>query len=178
MLKCLPASILAIVLSLPACAQTPATTSPTPAGCTSPESRQFDFWVGEWDVYAGATPDKQVATSRIENLYGGCAIRENWMPFSNPGGGSLSAYVPAQNGWRQTWVDTSGAFVDFTGAFRDGKMILEGVWPQPGKPMQITRMTYSVLGDGAVRQLGETSDDQGATWQPGFDFIYRRKAAP
>jgi hypothetical protein len=34
-------------------------------------------------------------------------------------------------------------------------------------------MTYTAIAGGAVRQLGETSDDQGATWQAGFDFIYR-----
>ena len=34
---------------------------PPPAGCSSPESRQFDFWVGRWDVYPSAK-DTLVAT--------------------------------------------------------------------------------------------------------------------
>jgi len=31
-----------------------------------------------------------------------------------------------------------------------------------------------VRADGAVRQFGETSDDQGKTWSPSFDFLYTR----
>jgi hypothetical protein len=30
------------------------------------------------------------------------------------------------------------------------------------------------LPDGSVRQLGLQSVDQGKTWQPSFDFTYRR----
>jgi hypothetical protein len=33
-------------------------------------------------------------------------------------------------------------------------------------------MTYTPRGDGSVEQAGETSDDGGKTWRPGFDFIY------
>ena len=62
------------------CAASAADTPP-PAGCTSPQARQFDFWVGKWDVYPKSNPDHKVAESLIENLYNGCAIRENWMPL-------------------------------------------------------------------------------------------------
>ena len=140
------------------------------------ESRQFDFWVGPWDVYVNGKPGKKVAQSLIENLYLGCAIRENWQPGRPGAGGSLSSYVPAEKGWRQTWVDSSGARVEFTGGWTGQAMVLTGVWPQPGHPTQLTRMTYTPQADGAVRQLGESSDDKGKTWQPSFDFIYRRAA--
>ncbi len=150
--------------------------APAPPGCASPESRQFDFWVGEWDVFAKADLTKKVAESVIENRYHGCAIRENWNPKTDAGG-SLSAYVPADRQWRQTWVDTSGAWVDFRGGWDGQAMVLEGVWPQPGHPKQITRMTYAVWADGSVEQRGDTSDDARKTWQPGFDFVYRRKPA-
>jgi hypothetical protein len=53
-------------------------------------------------------------------------------------------------------------------------MVLTGLWPQPGHPRQMTRMTYRRLADGSVEQLGVTSDDNGKTWQPGFDFVYRK----
>jgi hypothetical protein len=38
-------------------------------------------------------------------------------------------------------------------------------------------MTYSAQPDGSVRQLGESSDDAGRSWQPSFDFIYRKAPA-
>ena len=144
------------------------------AGCDGPESRQFDFWVGRWQVSPMAQPDRHVADSLIEKLYGGCAIRENWMPLkAGQEGGSLSNYVLAERGWRQTWLDATGARVEFTGGWNGKAMILTGLWPQPGHPDQLTRMTYTQQPDGAVRQLGEASDDQGKTWQPSFDFLYR-----
>jgi hypothetical protein len=124
-----------------------------------------------------AHPDKLVAHSLIENLYGGCAIRENWSPLvAGQDGGSLSSYVAKEPGWRQTWVDSSGARVDFKGGWDGHAMVLTGVWPQPGHPDQLTRMTYTAGADGSVRQKGESSDDGGATWAPSFDLTYRKAA--
>ncbi|KAF0113054.1 MAG: hypothetical protein FD128_1336 [Hyphomonadaceae bacterium] len=94
------------------------------------------------------------------------------MPLRGTGGGSLNAYIPTQQKWRQTWADSSGSYVDFEGSFQGGKMVLQGIWPQAGKPNQITRMTYSKLENGSVRQRGETSDDGGNSWQMSFVFIY------
>ncbi|HWA61758.1 MAG TPA: hypothetical protein VG939_10305 [Caulobacteraceae bacterium] len=161
--------------ALLALAASPAIAQPAapPPGCTSPESRQFDFWVGRWTVSPYGHPEKTVASSLIERLYGGCAIRENWSPTGGTGGGSLSSWVPGEGAWRQTWVDSAGSRVDFKGGWDGHAMVLTGVWPQPGHPSQLTRMTYTREDGGAVRQRGETSDDGGKTWAPGFDLLYR-----
>jgi hypothetical protein len=66
--------------------------SPPPPACTGPEHNQFDFWVGEWAVTPTGRPNV-VATSLIEKLYGGCAVRENWMPSKGTAGGSLNSFV-------------------------------------------------------------------------------------
>jgi hypothetical protein len=144
------------------------------SGCNSAQSHQFDFWVGRWSVSPAAHPEVHLADSLIEKVYRGCGVRENWMPLSGAGGGSLNSYVPAEDAWRQTWIDSSGARVDFKGGMEGSAMVLTGVWPQPGHPTQLTRMTYTPAADGSVRQAGETSDDGGKTWRPGFDLIYRR----
>jgi hypothetical protein len=171
--------LLALAISAPLFAQTagqrPATPPPP---CAAPEYRQFDFWVGEWDVFPTGKTD-QVATSRIERLYGGCVIRENWMPKSNPGGGSLNLYDAAAKMWRQTWADSSGSWVEFTGRVEGKAIVMTGLWrgaAGPGKD-NLTRMTYSAGADGSVRQLGEASTDGGKTWAPSFDFTYKPKAA-
>ena len=130
-------------------------------GCDTAQSHQFDFWVGRWSVSPAAHPDRRVADSLIEKLYRGCGVRENWMPLKSGPGGSLSAYDSAAHRWRQAWVDSSGAFAQFEGGWNGKAMVLTGVWPQPGHPHQITRMTYTPASDGSVRQFGETSDDAG-----------------
>ena len=147
-----------------------------PAGhCVGSEYRQFDFWVGSWDVYPTGQ-SQLVAHSLIETVYNGCGVRENWMPLKTENsGGSLNIYIPAQKVWRQTWIDSSGARVDFKGGWNGKMMILEGYWQgflAPGKDA-LVRMKYSQAADGSVRQLGEASQDNGKSWQPGFDFTYR-----
>ena len=145
------------------------------APCSAQEHRQFDFWVGKWDVYPTGT-DRLVSHSLIESVYGGCGVRENWMPLSGADGGSLSIYVPRENAWRQTWIDSRGARVEFSGGWHDEAMILEGMWNDvlgPGRDA-LVRMTYTKSEDGSVRQLGEASEDGGKTWAPSFDFTYRK----
>ena len=150
---------------------------PPPSACDGPEHRQFDFWVGEWSV----TPTGKtnvVASSLIEKLYGGCAVRENWMPLKGTPGGSLNNYFDGR--WRQTWVDAANSRVDFVGGLVNGKIVMTGYWQGvlgPGKAALI-RMTYSKNTDGSVRQHGEQSTDQGLTWSTNFDFTYRPKAKP
>ena len=153
-----------------------APTSPPPA-CAGPEHRQFDFWVGEWTVTQTGKTDI-VASSLIEKLYGGCAVRENWMPLKGSPGGSLNNYYDGR--WRQTWVDGANSRVDFVGGLVDGKMVLAGDWKGvlgPGKDALI-RMTYSKSIDGSVRQHGEQSTDQGKNWSTNFDFTYHPKNKP
>ena len=148
-----------------------------PPGCTGEEHAALDFWVGEWDVYPNGR-DTLVAHSRIEKLYNGCAIRENWMPLRGAGGGSLTGFDPETGRWHQTWIGSSPGVVRFEGGPVGGKMVLTGWWQgsRPNGADGLTRMTYSVAEDGAVRQFGEFSADHGLTWQPNFDFIYRRTA--
>ena len=145
-----------------------------PGPCDGPEFRQFDFWVGSWDVYPTGK-DKLVAHSLIERLYGGCAIRENWMPLGGGDGGSLSNYVAGDSGWRQTWLDSSGARVEFKGGWDGKAMVLTGMWAGVLGPGQdaLVRMTYTRDAQGWVRQFGEASTDGGKTWAVNFDLTYR-----
>ncbi len=148
-----------------------------PATCASAEYRQMDFWVGEWEVtpnVKGATP---VADSRIEKLYGGCGIRENWMPRQGTGGGSLNSYDPGDDRWHQRWLDSAGGTVDFVGGLAGKEMVLTGWWKNIGGPGKhaLIRMRYALQDDGSVRQHGEQSVDHGLNWTTSFDFIYRPK---
>ena len=150
---------------------------PSPGLCSAPEHSQFDFWVGKWDVYRTGT-EGLVARSLIEKLYGGCAVRENWMPVRGGGGGSLNNYVTAEGKWRQTWVDSSNARVDFAGGLVGEAMVLTGFWKDvngPGRSGHV-RMTFTPADDESVRQLGEVSIDEGKTWRPFFDLTYRPAA--
>jgi hypothetical protein len=168
-------AIAAALQSAPAAVPPP----PPPPPCAAPEHSQFDFWVGEWDVYPNGA-NQQVAHSRIEKLYSGCAIRENWMPLRGAGGGSLNSYNPATKTWHQTWIGSQPGHVQFYGGFAKDKMVLTGMWAGVNGPGQdaLIRMSYTPQPDGSVRQHGEQSTDHGLTWSTNFDFIYRKRKEP
>jgi hypothetical protein len=166
--------ILAMSVAMPALCREQVTASAA-SNCASAEYRQFDFWIGSWDVYStGGT--QLVAHSLIESVYNGCGLRENWMPLKvENSGGSLNIYVVVEKVWRQTWIDSSGARVDFKGGLIGKAMVLEGYWQDfvaPGEGALI-RMTYSLASDHSVRQFGEASEDNGKSWHSSFDFTYR-----
>jgi hypothetical protein len=163
--------LIALALSTALAASAP---PPAPAGCDSPDTHAFDFWLGRWQVEPVAQPGKLVAHSLIESVARGCAIRETWSPLSGNGGTSLSAFRPEEKGWRQTWVDANGGWVEFHGGRQGAIMVLTGVWPAPGHPSELTRMTYTSRPDGSVEQRGDVSDDGGHAWSPSFDFLYKR----
>jgi hypothetical protein len=160
----------------PAATPSPAVTpSPTPApsaACAAPQHRQFDFWLGEWDLVGN--DGKKSAEDKVVSILGGCAIQENWTGVKSGQGLSLSAYDPATKHWHQTLMDDSGAVLKLEGEFADGKMILVGQRPsQKEKGVTIThRIAWTVLPDHRVRQFWEASTTGGRTWRPVFEGTY------
>lgn len=155
----------------------PAAPPSPPPPCESEAHGAFDFWVGEWEVTPNQEGAAKVADSRIEKLYRGCAIRENWMPVGRPGGGSVNS-LRADGLWHQRWIGSGGATVDFVGGpAGENVMVLNGYWAGGAGPNSnpLVRMTYTLREDGSVRQHGEGSTDHGLTWATSFDFIYRPK---
>jgi hypothetical protein len=52
-----PTFLFAVLLSLPApLAAQDEVAAAAPSRCTAPEYRQFDFWLGEWEVTSNETP--------------------------------------------------------------------------------------------------------------------------
>jgi hypothetical protein len=139
----------------------------------SPEQRQFDFWIGEWEVFdfKSNTPVGQNTIRRVH----GCTLEENWRGTPGDTGTSFNAYRADQKRWHQVWVNDAGAFLHLEGEFKDGKMVLvgEAVRPRRGVAVQ-NRVTWSVVANG-VRQYWEISTDGGKTWAVDFDGLYRRK---
>jgi hypothetical protein len=145
------------------------------------QARQFDFWVGEWDVYA-AGAEGIVGKSKIEIASGGCMILENWTAIGGPPNeGKSMNYINSTTGrWEQFWIGSGGLnknnpqkFVD--GEFRDNAMRF--VFEQFGKSgnKQIGRFIFFNEGPDQVRQFNEVSDDNGKTWTTAYNLTYKRK---
>ena len=74
-----------LILILLLAASPMATAQAKPSSCdTRAESRQFDFWVGDWDVVA-TKENKPAGVSHIERAIGNCVIWENWTSLGTSG---------------------------------------------------------------------------------------------
>jgi ketosteroid isomerase-like protein len=104
-------SILGLLLAAPAAAAAPPGVSPA---CSGAEHRQFDFWIGDWDVQAKG---ELAGRNRIEAILGGCALLESWEGVSGGRGVSLNAYAAGDGRWHQTWVDAQGARLELAGGW-------------------------------------------------------------
>jgi hypothetical protein len=138
-----------------------------------PESRSFDFWVGDWDVTNGGAP---AGESHVERILGDCVVFENWSGANGFTGKSFNFYDAAKKRWQQTWVDNVGGLMEFQGEAKDGNIYFAGESVPPGQTAPVrNRMAFFPKGPDEVRQLIEQSKDGGETWAVTFDGTYRRK---
>lgn len=138
----------------------------------SESARQFDFWVGEWDVL---NPQGQKAgTSNIQQIADGCGLLENWTGTLGGSGKSINFYDPATARWYQYWMGANGIPSRYEGIYKDGAMRYEGEQASAGNKIR-TRLTFFNLDPNTVRQLAEQSADDGKTWTTTYDFKYVRK---
>lgn len=138
------------------------------------ENRQFDFWIGDWDVQVSG---QQAGTNSIQRILDGCVLFENWTGASGVTGKSFNIYNAATRKWQQTWVDSTGTILELAGEYKDGKLSLSGESPQNNGTRTLQRLTFFNLSPERVRQLWEQSTDGGKTWTVVFDGMYIRKKA-
>ena len=141
-------------------------------------AHEFDFWIGEWDVFG--PEGGQVGRNTITSMFGNGMLHEHWHGNGGVEGRSINAYDGTRGHWHQTWMDSTGDMLLLEGGLVDGAMVLEGWAPSGDDPTAVDRQRITwtrVSGpDGAeVRQLWESSSDGGATWTVAFDGWYRRR---
>jgi len=143
-------------------------------------SREFDFWVGDWNAYVTGT-NLLAGHSLIQKASGDCMILENWTSVrSLYEGKSLNFVDPATNKWEQVWVGAEGRANDnvhrfFNGQYKDSVMRFDFETTDTSGKKLVGRFSFYNQGANQVRQLNETSADGGKTWSTVYDFTYKRK---
>ena len=143
-----------------------------------PRYRQFDFWIGDWDVRTtGLPPTGPAARNNITLEEGSCIVQEHWTGLGGGTGQSYNLFDRSMGKWRQTWVDSNGGQHDYVGELTDGNMVFEGTTPAPnGQLGRVpTRLTLFHVSADSVRQLLQVSPDSGRTWRVAYDFTYVRR---
>ncbi len=176
-MRALPVFAFVFLLAAALKAQSP---GPIPHPCnTRPESKQFDSWIGQWDVtpwkVAAPTAAQQMGVNDVHPLLEHCAVSENWKGARGGEGKSYNYYDTNLGKWRQVWVDDSGSVLDYTGEFRDRAMRFTG-WNLDAKGNRVEqKLTFFAIAPDTVRQLFEASADGGKTWTSTFDGRYVRR---
>ena len=141
--------------------------------CGAPEFRQFDFWLGQWEVRL--VDDSLAGSNSIERGQRGCVLVENWTGAQGGTGTSLNFYSSVADRWHQVWV-SPGAIIDISGGLQEADMVLEGSITYTGVQHATYpfRGTWSPLPDGRVRQYFEEAREP-EVWKPWFEGFYRRQ---
>jgi hypothetical protein len=147
--------------------------------CSSSETRQFDFWIGDWNL---TWNDTSHGTNHIERIFGNCTVQENFSdPAANYLGKSWSVYNPNYKIWQQTWVDSQGGYIDLTGGMKSDSMVLTTAAQTVPKSISptgkiINRMVYYHITPQSFDWSWESSIDGGINWKNNWLIHYKRKA--
>jgi hypothetical protein len=139
--------------------------------CSAPESRQFDFWLGNWDVKSAG---KTVGYSKIEKAVHGCAIVENWTGLDGDTGKSLNFFERSTSQWRQVYVGPQWS-LDYRGKLVGNGLVFRSSRKLPAGQIVQLRLTFTPMPNGEVRQHKEQSPD-GEAWKDVYDFRYVPRA--
>jgi hypothetical protein len=139
------------------------------------QTHEFDFWIGEWDVYVTGT-NSYAGHSLIQRISGGCAILENWQSAISEGK-SLNFIDDSTHKWKQVWVGSypNGKQDFVNGEYKDS--VMRFIFTTTDAQGRILQGKFSFFNEGPtrVRQLNETSSDNGKTWTVSYDFTYKRR---
>ena len=133
----------------------------------------LDFWLGNWTVsWVGGGH----GTNTIRRILGESVIEESFDGRDDDSvllGRSLSVRDVADGRWRQTWVDSTGAYLEFVGVEVDGRLAFERETTIEGRPV-VQRMAWANVTPDTLRWRWQRSGDGGLTWDLVWEIAYRR----
>jgi hypothetical protein len=149
------------------------TEAQTAERCTAAEWRQFDFWLGDWEVRNGE--GDVLGSNEITRVARGCGLLENWRGIDGGRGLSLNTYEDSGRTWTQRWVG-DGATLWLKGGLEANAMVLTGTDKRNSpKGAVLDRITWTPLPDGRVLQQWDISPDGGRLWLVAFKGYYQRR---
>lgn len=140
--------------------------------CCSEKYNQFDFWLGEWNVF---NPDgRLVGTNTISKEYDNCMLQEKWKSTSQNRGASTSFYNKENDTWNQVWVDNSGFVLKLKGQLLNGNMVLKSDLKEGTKSKYYNQISWTKNEDGSITQLWEIFNEENVKISEVFHGIYKK----
>lgn len=141
--------------------------------CCTENHTQFNFWIGEWDVFN--LQDQKMGESSITSIQDSCVIVEHWSS-SRETGTSYNYFDKTDNTWNQVYISNTGNALTLKGKLTDNKMILRSALVKGPKGNHLyNRITWEKHSDGTVSQIWDQLDNRDYLLQTVFHGIYRVK---
>lgn len=143
-----------------------------PKPCTAAIYRQFDFWLGDWDGFEWTDQKTVEARVHVDPMLEGCAVREVYDQNDGLHGESVTSYDAVRQSWHHSWVTNYGQLLELDGKKDGDRIFMTGVDHRADGTIRLVRDTWVPV-EGGVRETAEFSTDNGKTWKPLFDMVFR-----
>jgi hypothetical protein len=157
---------------------------------STPQTRQFDFLVGNWDVVAtrykedGSILFQYAAAWNAKSLNEGRMIIDDFKA-RGPSGDVISSFVTLRTYCEvtQRWEMAGlaalqpAAVVEWHGVWQDNEMLLDAIGNSPnGKPMR-TKIRFHDIESNTFAWESKTSLDEGKSWTKTASLLATRTAS-
>jgi hypothetical protein len=148
------------------------------APCDTAQHHQFDFWVGDWQVFDART-HQLVAFDRVEKHSHGCIVQQNLTMVTDLYRRQGVSYRMTGIGvnrfdgesWLELWADNQWGAIVLRGMPDAGKaMVLTTIIPSRNRDL---RLEWEKRPDGSVRALQYVAPTGSGKWELYGDLIYR-----
>lgn len=141
--------------------------------CSTEIFHQFDFWIGEWEVFG---PNGAMAGENVISVEeNGCLLVERWTSAGGGTGQSYNFVDLATNKWRQVWVSNWGT-IDYSGGLNeDSAMVLKGEIAYPNGTTAPFTGTWTLNEDASVTQHFRQLNAETKKWDDWFIGTYKKK---
>lgn len=141
------------------------------------DSTAFNFWLGKWDATWDENGTLCHGTNTITRKMNDFFIHENFVVLdgANKGfvGESFSILDKKDGKWKQTWIDNSGGYLEFTGAVDgDVKIFEQSFINKNGKKIYQRMRFYNIQQDSFLWDWENSTD--GLVWNLSWRINYTR----
>jgi hypothetical protein len=152
---------------------TPALAADSGACSANSESRQLDYWIGNWTVNPGSPGS---ANSKVSLSLDQCLLVESWDNGKGHLGENMFAYSPDDKGWYGMFADNQGhVHVFINGNVASDRAEFSGPSRGASGEVVLNRVRVVRLATDKVEQTWEKSTDKGASWTMVFRGEYSRR---
>jgi hypothetical protein len=131
----------------------------------------LDFWLGDWAVSWA----EGAGTNSVRRILDGKVVEEVFECRDADGsvllGRSLSVRDRADGTWRQTWVDSSGAYLDLVGVESEGRIAFERTTDDGGRQ----RMVWLNVTADSLRWEWQRCEGDRGEWTVMWALDYQRR---